>query len=372
MKQRKVTIVLRAPFLDRIPSLKNLAIYLADNGCRVTVLSTVDADFPQPRFNNPNIVVKNVAVRTRKLQLPTSVNLARVVAQQMLTDKADIYIGGDELGCAILLKLRRYMKFNFWNFLLEYPDLNETGVYPTLAEADRIITHDRWHSDFLNQNCGTRNEQFLYLPNATFTDGGKCARTHYLADKLGIDHNNAVLLHSGGLGVWFMCKELAEASQGLSEGRTLVFHTSHNTKSSHYFQEIAEAVEQKKLPVRFSLNPVTDEELDTLVGSATIGLAFYSVDKLAYRALNMGVAAGKIGNSLKCGVPVIATRLPSLQYLEDFKAGVLIDDFTQLNDAVDRILADYAEYCEGALRCYADLWEPKAYLAKILKAIESV
>lgn len=75
----------------------------------------------------------------------------------------------------------------------------------------------------------------------------------------------------------------------------------------------------------FSLNPVSTYELDSLVASADVGIALYSEKELGYRATYMGLAAGKIGNYLKCGVPIIATKLLSLSYIETYQCGILVE-----------------------------------------------
>ena len=364
----KVTIVLRSPFLDRIPSLKNLVLYLAEHGATVKVMSTIDATYPQSRFVNRNIIVKNTSVRTKKMQLPTMVGLARNLIYDILFDKSDIYIGGDSQACKLLYDLRFLTKIVFWDFLLEYPELDDRKDAAVLKYASKIITHDKWHSDFLNKNIGTVDSQFLYLPNSTFTKEVH-NDSKFLHDRLGLNPERRIILHSGGLGEWFMCKEFTRSTEDLRDGFIVVFHTSHNTTGTSYFKEIQSEVSKNNLPVKFSLEPVSDEELDNLVASAAIGTAFYSVDILGYKAENMGVAAGKIGNYLKCGVPVICTNLPSLQYIKDYNCGVLINSFDEMPKAVESIMAKLEEYQENAYKCYRELWEPSAYLEKIWETI---
>lgn len=366
----KVTIVIRSPFIDKIPSLKNLVIFLAENGIKVSLINTYHPNYPICDFKNYNINVKTSPVRQKKLQLPTTIGLAKNVLLDILTDKANIYIGADVQACEILMRYKSIFHFRYWNFLLEYPDIDNPRDIDTLQRAEKIITHDKWHSNFLNQHCGTNDSQFLYLPNSTHTKE-KHESSKFLHQRLNLDDSTNILLHSGGLGKWFLCQELANATKHLPENCILVFHTSHNTTGSDYFKSIKAEVETNNLPVKFSLKPVSDDELDTLVSSATIGLAFYSVEKLGYRAENMGVAAGKIGNYLKCGVPVICTKLPSLKYIEDFGCGVLIDSFDNLPSAIEKILTSYEVYQSNAYKCYNALWEPVQYLEKIVHTIRS-
>lgn len=367
----KVTIVLRSPFLDKIPNLKNLAIFLASKGASVKIFSAYDPAYPQSHFESDRIIVTNTSCRTKKLQLPTSLGIESNLIKDILFDKSDVYISGDFGGARIIELARKIFNIRYWNFLLEYPEIGVVKEQVLLQKAERIITHDKWHSTFLDKHFGTKDSQFLYLPNSTFT-GEYHEESTYLSDVLGIDKELKILLHSGGLGRWFMCEQLAVASKMLPEDFKVVFHTSHNATGTEYYHSIRENVEQNNLPIVFSLNPVSDKDLDKLVASATIGLAFYSLKELGYRAENMGLAAGKIGNYLKCGVPVIATNVPSLSYINDYHCGVLIDSFDDLPAAVNLIMNNYKEYRSNAYMCYRELWEPTSYLEKIYQVINKL
>ena len=128
-----------------------------------------------------------------------------------------------------------------------------------------------------------------------------------------------------------------------------------------------------KKPVLFSTMPVSTSELDDLVGSAHIGIALYSLKELGYRAELMGLAAGKIGNYLKCGLPVIATSVSSIQsYVEKYQCGVCVNSANEVRNAVEKILSDYEAYSSNALACYDELWSPDKYCSIILSRINKL
>ena len=104
-----------------------------------------------------------------------------------------------------------------------------------------------------------------------------------------------------------------------------------------------------------------------MISSADIGLALYSVKELSYRAELMGLAAGKIGNYLKCGLPVIASRMPSLKYIKDYGCGILVDEESEIENAVSIIMEKKESYRENAFKCYRELWHPQNYLPEIHK-----
>ena len=356
-----ITVVLQSPFLDRIPSLKTLIIYLSKRGHDIKVISSVSPIFPVSDLsmctNVKQILVKQ---REHKFELPTKIKLLLYLLKDLFLYRSTIYIGGDGGGCYLLNIFHKIFKIKYINFLLEYPDIDNSNQLMRIEDADVLITHDHWHSDFLKQHCNLDGKKILYLPNASYTEEFR-ETSDYLGKRLVIDHDKVILLHSGGLDIMFMCKELAESAKYWSKEKILVFHTSHNVEKEPYYISMVKALKGQD-NVLFSMKPVPNDELDELVASAKIGIALYSVTELGYRAEYMGVAAGKIGNYLKCGIPVIVNRLPSLSYIEDFKCGLLVDNINDIDNACNKILDNYEEFREGAYRCYNDIWHPKKYL----------
>lgn len=356
-----ITIVLQSPFLDRIPSLKTLVVYLAKQGHNIKVITSVSPVFPVSDLSMcPNVKQILVKQRKRKFELPTKVKLLLCLLKDLMLNRSDIYIGGDDGGCYLLCMFHKIIKNRYVNFLLEYPEIEDANQLKRIEDADILITHDHWHSDFLKQHCKLDGKCILYLPNASYTDEFR-GSSDYLSKRLGIDRDKVLILHSGGLDIMFMCKELATSAKNWDKNKVLVFHTSHSVEKDPYYISMSHAIEGQD-NVMFSMKPVPNDELDKLVASATIGVALYSVEELSYRAEYMGVAAGKIGNYLKCGVPVIVNRLPSLSYIEEFNCGILIDSLDDIESACNKIIANYEEFREGAYRCYNEIWHPKQYL----------
>lgn len=368
MKNKKeLIILLRVPFLDKIPSLKSLIIYFAKKNYKITIISSTDDKYVAFDFDSTNIHLKLVKSRTKKIGIPTSIKLLAQLFKILLKKKR-IYciIGGDNYANLMLSKLNILFKIPYINFLLEYPELGNRSEYIALIRSSFIITHDKWHGDFLQRELRIDPSKMLYLPNASYTPQYYKHET-YLYDKLDIPINKNIILHSGGIGDYFMSKDLISIAQSWSDKNILVFHTSYDVKKTSYYCELKEILDEDH--IKFSTNPVSNDILDKLVSSARIGLALYSEKILGYRAVYMGLAAGKIGNYLKCGIPVIASKLPSLCYIEEYKCGILIDNLNQIENSIATINNNYEEYVQNAHKCYAELWEPQKYLESIRKKI---
>lgn len=364
----RIILLLRVPFIDKIPSLKTLVVYLASKGYLITIISSFSGQYPSLVFKSENINVILVSERKHRLETPTSIKLFFTCLIHIIKQRPTWLIAGDGAAASLLCTISRFVPINYIDFLLEYPEPGNRNEHKSMERAKLIITHDKWHRDFIRKHFNLDKEKFLLLPNASHTPPYNKS-SDYLARKLNVV-DKKIILHSGGLGEWFCCKELAQATKNWDDDTILVFHTSHHVEETSYYQEMTAALIGQQNVV-FSTTPVSNEELDALVASAYIGIALYSVPKLGFRAENMGLAAGKIGNYLKCRVPVIATRLPSLSYIEDYQCGILVDDVSQIKDAIQCISSNHSLYAINAHRCYNELWDPSQYLKTIYATISN-
>jgi glycosyltransferase involved in cell wall biosynthesis len=86
-----------------------------------------------------------------------------------------------------------------------------------------------------------------------------------------------------------------------------------------------------------------------------IGICFYSWELINANFNYATAPSGKLFMYLAAGVPVIACNIPGFKLVEEFGAGVLVDDFepaTILN-AVKIIEADYSRFSEGCFKAAA-------------------
>jgi glycosyltransferase involved in cell wall biosynthesis len=373
-----IICLIREPFIDKIPNLKTLLGSLSvKHG--ITIITSKEKKYPEPTFLNENIKVIYVKKRSGKLGIPTSVRLAFSFLIAFIKLRPEICIGGDIYGNIILFEFRKIFRFRHFYLLLEYPQIlterrsvlfkTEKLEIKSLKSADYVIAHDNWHREFIGEHFGIDAGKVLLLPNASLTVFTS-QKSNYLGDLFKLDSSRQIILHSGGMGEWFRCREVAESTFNWPENSVLVFHTSHNVSEDQYYKVLIKKDFNGK--VLFSTIPVATDQLDSLISSAYIGLAIYSTQILGYRAELLGFAAGKVGNYLKCGLPVIATDLISFKYVTEYKCGVLVKDETDIADAIMTIESDYENYSKNALLCYREKWEPSEYLNVILNTIENI
>lgn len=361
----KILLLLREPIFDRIPSLKTLVWGLSEKGHSVKLLTSCTPRFPEPSMEHPLFCSVLFRERERKVECPTILKLLILATKELMLNRYDIVMGADAFSNIVASKLAKLFRLPHVCFQLEYPTFPaETFLEKTeldAIECSRIlITHDHWHHELIKSFLKLDHTKVCYLPNATYSRAG-IRESRLIQDRIK-EYKRKLVLHSGGFGRWFRSRELALASDRWEPEYMLVFHMSHRMDGDPYFEEV---YQQKHLNVAYSMDPVNTDDLDSLISSAHVGVALYSEDELGYRASYMGLAAGKIGNYLKCGIPVIATRLPSLRYIEEFCCGVLVDNEDEIFSALKHIDADYGTYRQGALNCYRELWHPDVYVSQI-------
>jgi hypothetical protein len=82
---------------------------------------------------------------------------------------------------------------------------------------------------------------------------------------------------------------------------------------------------------------------------ADIGMVIYLQDAPQFQ--NMGISSNRLCMFLSMGVPVIASRQPSFQFIEEYDCGVLVDNETEFSAAIDRVAGRLEEMKANALRC---------------------
>ena len=108
------------------------------------------------------------------------------------------------------------------------------------------------------------------------------------------------------------------------------------------------------------------------MAAADIGVVVYLQDAPQFR--NRGSASNRLCMFLTMGVPVIASRQPSFEFVEKFGCGVLVDSPEEFVAAIDTIRSRLDEMKANALRCsreYIDAPGRYAALVESIRKLES-
>lgn len=364
--EKRFLCILREPFLGKIPNLNALLIHLAEI-CPVDIVMASNSSYPLPDYTSSEIAVHTCNESNRH----TSLRILKKVFSLCRKKHYSCVIATPSVGVWIAYLIRIIFRIPFLVFWVEVP--SEPGkVAQRYMEqltnwcsrrANFSITHDDWHIQFISKVVGNDRGKYEALPNGTIGKG-KILQSSYLREKLNLPDNQKIILHSGGFGIYFNSDNLAKSAAGWCEKYKLIFHTSH-------FVDLKGTEGNPNVIIHN--NPVSVKDLDKLVASADIGIAWYNREFLGHRAEIMGLAAGKIGQYLKCGVPVIVQNIPSIrEYVEKYQCGICVDQFSEIESAADEILTHRAAYSKNAILCYNELWHLDRYFQKIVNRIFSM
>lgn len=94
-----------------------------------------------------------------------------------------------------------------------------------------------------------------------------------------------------------------------------------------------------------------DEFIHFLAGFR-IGFCFYSWELIRYNFNYSTAPSGKLFMYMAAGVPVIACNIPGFKFVEEFGAGILIDDYNPdtIKSAVDLIEKDFEKFTQACYR----------------------
>lgn len=109
----------------------------------------------------------------------------------------------------------------------------------------------------------------------------------------------------------------------------------------------------KKSPnIKIMIQNLSQEKYTEFISAYDIALIWYS-ENTDDNVYNIGLSSGKYFKHLSLGQPVIVNRMPGLaEEIEKNKVGIVIDDLSELNDAVQTITENYHTYVNNIKNIY--------------------
>ena len=229
------------------------------------------------------------------------------------------------------------------------------------------VIQDTKRADALVVENGIDAAQIIIVPNGPL--GPTNARkSPYLKQRFGLPDSQRLILHMGLINPSTLSLELASVAATWPESWKLILHERKKRDFNEpYLQQIQRAGQGNVL---LSLTPVSYDEIDRISCSADIGVALYRKEDGLNNSLMEG-ASGKLGQYLRCGLPVICLDLPGLtDLIKKYQCGVTIKGVEHISEAIKVIESEYAFYSSNALRCYDEAYEFGGPFQKVIEAIE--
>lgn len=106
------------------------------------------------------------------------------------------------------------------------------------------------------------------------------------------------------------------------------------------------------------------------MAAADVGVVVYLQDGPQFR--NMGIASNRLCMFLSMGLPVVASRQASFEFIERYECGVLVDGEDGFVRAFDRVLSDLPRMKENAQACARDFIQAPRRFEGLRAAIATV
>lgn len=235
---------------------------------------------------------------------------------------------------------------------------NRSAVFTLTQDADR--------AKLLVRENRISPAQVVYLPNAPLGEAHP-GKTRILRETLGLADGRWIVLHAGTVDWWTDSLELARAARSWPKNLAMVFHDSLPLQTE-YQHAFLTHIDGKH--TFLTQGPLALDRFTSLVRSADIGIALYPVSERDQNMFIMGLASGKIAYYLQCGLPVIATGLPTLRrFIERYRCGICVDGVDEVLGAIQTIIKDYKGFSQRALECFKQEFQLDRFLPAIMEKL---
>ncbi|HTL10411.1 MAG TPA: hypothetical protein VL307_19185 [Chitinophagaceae bacterium] len=256
--------------------------------------------------------------------------LSAAVKKEKLT--ADIIIATDFPALYIAQQL--YGSVHFLSLEIE----NNTNPIHRKIDRSRVksvLIQSQERYDYLFPNVKLPT---FYLQNAPVFN--EAAITHY---------NRKDFIWSGAMDRRMAILDCLNFFRAFPENRLVIKGSAERKVIARIREEYADLLADGIIKIDQDYLPVSSF-LDYL-SHFRFGFAFYSWEVVNNNFNYATAPSGKLFMNMAAGVPVIAVNIPGFKLVEEFHAGVLINDFSPatIHTAMQKIEADYEQYQAG---CY--------------------
>ena len=158
--------------------------------------------------------------------------------------------------------------------------------------------------------------------------------------RLGIPRGKQIVLHAGSVADWSQVPEVLASVPGWLEEVVLLVHSRSSSENQRYRRSISHL--DTPGHIYWSDEPLPEDELHSLIAASLACLGLYRVSSVNIELI--GYSSGKIMRSLVCGTPVIASAIPSLDFVTDKEVGVQVRHPAEIAQHLPRLIAEREEY----------------------------
>lgn len=158
--------------------------------------------------------------------------------------------------------------------------------------------------------------------------------------RLGIPHDKQIVLHAGSVADWSQVPEVLATLPNWPEDVVLLLHSRSSNENEQYRRSMAHLDTPGR--VYWSDEPLSEDDLHSLISASLASLGLYRVSSVNIEL--MGYSSGKIMRSLACGTPVIASAIPSLNFVTKKAVGVQVRHPVEIAEQLPGLIAERQAY----------------------------
>lgn len=212
-----------------------------------------------------------------------------------------------------------------------------------LKTARAVVIQDQNRADVFLKDYGLPPVDLIFIPISLEPS------FYRLTNKSIYTENEFDLIQLGVISKQRYTFDLVDVFHRLMPNRRLLIHGYGEQKDIQKLQTMTHSDQ-----VTLSLDKVDAHDLPLVIGRAKVGLALYAPtpvnDRLTIKS------SEKIPLYLMCGKPVITFDYEGCELLDNYHCGATIHSFADLPAAFDKIIQNYAEYSQNALRCFDQVY----------------
>ena len=241
--------------------------------------------------------------------------------------------------------------------------------------ADVIVTQEKSRLADLEKKINHRISRVpkIFIPHSPLgqsEERNRDSRGDFFHKMFTLSNIDKVILHAGWIHDGMCVDKIATSSQSWkSEFRLVLHEREKRSPQEDFIRHVSKLSGNRAL---LSLNPVTFDRIDEVISSAHIGLIAYD-SKYGAGRVNIRKSSGKLAQYLKCGVPVIALKLPGYEEMfTQYKCGLVFESFDQIEQCIDTIMSEYQSFSEEAFRCFSEEFDFNKFFSPLLMHLENI
>lgn len=365
--KRTPTVWIICPLVEhlfRVQSLRALITYLsADEQCRCVIFSALEDDQIQQartQFPSVSLVVLDADGHPGFSRMAAAllrwVPVLRSTAKRLPPDHVLLI---DKWGL-LLMPFVKIQKAAATYFNFELRVMSETkrisrklvnGMEAILHRmVGATITQDEWRFHALKREHRLPDGHTVYyLPNSPI-GRANIARNPELRRKLNVPPDATLLIYIGSLVEHFMIRELVDAARG-SERLSLVIHSPKTGLVDSELRSFVRSSAARHGNLHLSEAMLEPLQLNELIQGSDIGVSFIKpVEGNYLNEVLMGFSSGKMCAYMQSGLPIITSRLPSVEWVEESGSGACIAalDAVSLRRAAETLMKRYYSCSQSA------------------------